>query len=252
MRPTTTRLTEPEHDRRPPEQAEQRRRWLWRHRDPQRVTQDRHRARRPGTRPATHALASWSTTRTAAARPRRAPIGAPRLARRAPGRDRRRRLVGHECGSAGGAGHRHRRPPDARPSADRAVLELDAGGVAPVGRRALVDRVGQRVGSDAVEVVGHDLAAGRRSTARSGRRAPGRPPCAGPGRPRQLAGVALGAQLGVSSVSMTTTRPSSCATAVPGRGVARISTSSGGERHAGQADAAVGAGTRPRWRAPRP
>ena len=41
----------------------------------------------------------------------------------------------------------------------------------------------------------------------------------------------------VSSVSMTTTRPSSWATAVPGRGVARISTSSGARVDAGQGHA---------------
>ena len=45
-------------------------------------------------------------------------------------------------------------------------------------------------------------------------------------RALQLARVALGAQVGVSVVSITTTRPSSWATAVPGRGVAWISTSS--------------------------
>ena len=46
-------------------------------------------------------------------------------------------------------------------------------------------------------------------------------------RPLELASVALGARAGVSSVSRTTTRPSWLATAVPGRGVAWISTSSG-------------------------
>ena len=56
----------------------------------------------------------------------------------------------------------------------------------------------------------------------------------------------------VSSVSMTTTRPSSWATAVPGRGVARISTSSGGEGDAGERHGAVRRGTRPRSRGRRP
>ena len=65
-------------------------------------------------------------------------------------------------------------------------------------------------------------------TGRSGRRARGRPRDAGPGspaparepRPRRRA-------RGSSAVSSTTTSPSWCATAVPGRGVAWISTSSG-------------------------
>ena len=44
---------------------------------------------------------------------------------------------------------------------------------------------------------------------------------------------------GVSSVSRTMTRPSSSATAVPGRGVAWISTSSARKRHPRERDAAV-------------
>ena len=56
----------------------------------------------------------------------------------------------------------------------------------------------------------------------------------------------------VRVVSMTTTMPSSSATAVPGRGVARISTSSAASSWPAEPDRAVRAGTRPRWRVRRP
>ena len=57
---------------------------------------------------------------------------------------------------------------------------------------------------------------------------------------------------GVSSVSMTTTSPSSCATAVPGRGVARISTSSGASVTPAERHRAVGVDLEGARRAPRP
>ena len=55
----------------------------------------------------------------------------------------------------------------------------------------------------------------------------------------------------VSMVSITTTMPSSWATAVPGRGVARISTSSAASSWP-PSRTPRRAGTRPRWRGPRP
>ena len=128
--------------------------------------------------------------------------------------------------------HRHRSLPAVRAAAqrdgDRPAVELDG--------RLRRRRRAARPGRDAASVSAATVGRWRRD-----RRIHGpdpqldpvvelerRRPCAGPGWPAAARGRRPRRRSsGVSCVSRTTTRPSCSATAVPGRGVAWISTSSG-------------------------
>ena len=151
-------------------------------------------------------------------------VGGHRRRRRS--RRSRRRSCRRPTGDA--AAQRDRRP--GRRRARRSRVGASAGGVAG-------GEVGERVRGDAGEVR-RDGSRARRATHSSIRSSSSRPASLAQvlDRARRARARRPRRELGVSSVSRTTTRPSSWATAVPGRGVARISTSSGAsvtpaERH---------------------
>ena len=189
----------------------------------------------------THAFDSWSRTTTATAIPmktaqRAGPSGRPTGV--PSGRRRRRasrgvRRVGllqllASLWSARSAHSLAVASDPAQGDPDRAGVELDLGGRDPVRRPAGHDRVGQRLGRDRRDVrPGRSPAAASTQTSirsssssSASRRRSWIARCSSRASPSARSS-------GVSSVSMTTTSPSSWATAVPGRGVARISTSSG-------------------------
>ena len=195
--------------------------WLKTRRTKSPTTLDRPRPATAGrpARPST----SWSRTTTVAASPKNdEPV------RAGPARDDRP-LAGVP------------RPP---PSPSSAVTahdpRRDAGRSRPGRRRARRsprDGVGggvavgerrERVGRDRREVGGHGVRDARRSTARSGRRARARRRGAGPGWPARARGRRL-RRAARASARCRGRRPGHrrSATAVPGRGVAWISTSSG-------------------------
>ena len=96
-----------------------------------------------------------------------------------------------------------------------------------VRRGVAIAQLGQRVGGDRRQVPARPPPGSPRPTARCGRRAPARPRVAGPGSPARARGrrPRRGARRSARCRGRST-RPSSSATAVPGRGVAWISTSS--------------------------